>query len=185
MQQTRTASRVRTDKERELSWIFRFNKAKRFVNLAQSDFLPAAIHLSAILTPKLLISLNLSPSVTILDWLLMFGCSNCPFFPLFSLTPFHWLTNSCCLLTDRSLHERHEVSCEWIWMESSICPSAIRLHWHWMLTELSERLKRIWKWSWCEWGSNIFQEAQGKSSQPEGTVSGTFIPSANVWCLKY
>lgn len=163
-------------KKRELSWIFLLNKAKRFVNLAKSDFLPAAIHLSAILTPKLLISLLFSPSVTVLDSFLMSGYSNIPFF--FS-SPFHWLTDTCCLLTDRSSHVRHEVSCEWIWMESSIRPSAISLHWHGVLTGLGEQLNRILKWTRCEWGSNVFSKKKNTQKNKTRTnavrtVAGTF-----------
>lgn len=123
-------------------------KPKRFVRLAQTDFLPAAMHLSAILTPLLLISHSSSPSVTILDQLVLFGCSNSPI-----PSPWQLFTDS---LTDRSPHERQEVLCEWIWMEPSICPSAIRPRWRWMLTARGERLKRIWKWAWCERGSNVF-----------------------------
>ena len=106
-----------------------FNEAKRFVNPAQSDFLPAAIHLSAILTPKLLISLNLSPSVTILDRLLMSGCSNTPSFLGFlpSLTPFHGLTltRAACWQTDPHMRDGRYPVNEYGWS----CPSATLGRW--------------------------------------------------------
>lgn len=115
----KTASRFRTDGERELSQIYLFNKARRFVKLAQTDFLPAAIHLSAILTPKLLISLNLSPSVTILDWLFLFWCSNSPFASLWHLS-IDSLTHAARWQTDLYMRDTRYPVNEYGWSRPSV-----------------------------------------------------------------
>lgn len=105
-------------KKRELSWIFLLNKAKRFVNLAKSDFLPAAIHLSAILTPKLLISLIFSPSVTVLDSFLMSGYSNIPFF--FLHLSIDSLTHAACWQTDLHMWDMRYPVNEYGWSRPSV-----------------------------------------------------------------
>lgn len=79
--------------------------------------------------------------------------------------------------------ETSQVSCEWIWMESSICPSAIRPHWKpnadSTQREAEENLKMSSMW---------LRLSQGKSSQPRRIVSVAFILlvklSREVWNFK-
>lgn len=174
-------SRFRTDRERDPSWIFLFNKAKRFVKLAQTDSLPAAIHLSAILTPKLLIPLNLSPSVTILDLLLLFGCSNSPFSSLWHIF-IDSLTHGACWQTDLYMRDMRYPVNEYGWSRPSV-------HLPLGLTDTAHWQQSARGWNESENGVDVNEAimfSQGKSNAWRDSFSLIYTPckaeSGGVTC---